>query len=218
MDRILVSRLPYGSSYSLYLNVYLVFNVSWFLSSLQHWWFFLSLLKPACQYHRQQTHTGCFRSVFNIRRRPLPRVKVVTFLRDMYKSVMSTSRQTNGAHGCLMPPQKVRFHLKMEQLFAGRPWIGLVLTYKHQTLHLAWARIHLRFTRAWGHLVVGRGCIWFESSSKQLRLCQKKCYPPFSQHWQSGKQCATSMTAVSRYVRLIFRDTFVYETALCGCY
>jgi hypothetical protein len=36
----------------------------------------------------------------------------------------------------------------------------------------------LRFTRAWGPLVVGRGCIWSESSSKQLRLCQKKWYPP----------------------------------------
>jgi hypothetical protein len=30
---------------------------------------------------------------------PLPRVKVVAFLRDRYKLVMSTSRQTNGAHG-----------------------------------------------------------------------------------------------------------------------
>jgi hypothetical protein len=36
----------------------------------------------------------------------------------------------------------------------------------------------LRFTRAWGPLVAGRGCIWFESSWKQLVLCPKKCYPP----------------------------------------
>jgi hypothetical protein len=87
---------------------------------------------------------------------------------------MSTVRQTNGANGCLMSPQKVRYHLKVEQLFARRPRRGLVLTYKHQALRLAGAR----FTRAWGPLVVGRGCIWCESSSKQLILCQKKCYPP----------------------------------------
>jgi hypothetical protein len=42
---------------------------------------------------------------------PLPRVKVVTFLRDEYKLVMSTSRQTNGANGCLMSPQQVHYHL-----------------------------------------------------------------------------------------------------------
>jgi hypothetical protein len=60
---------------------------------------------------------------------------VVTFLRDKYKSVMS--RQTNGTDGCLMSLQKVRYHLKVEQLFARRPRRVLVLTYKHQTLHLA---------------------------------------------------------------------------------
>jgi hypothetical protein len=36
-----------------------------------------------------------------------------------------------------MPPQNVRYHLKVEQLFARRPRIGLVLTYKHQELRLA---------------------------------------------------------------------------------
>jgi hypothetical protein len=79
---------------------------------------------------------------------PLPRVKVVAFLRDMYKLVTSTSRQTNGAHGSLMPLQQLRFHLKVEQLFATRPRRGLVLTFKHQALRLAWVRIHLRFTKA----------------------------------------------------------------------
>jgi hypothetical protein len=74
---------------------------------------------------------------------PLPRVRVVTFLRDKYKSVMSTSRQTNGTYGCLMSPQQVCYHL----LFARRPRRGLVLTNK-QTLRLKWARIHLRFTKA----------------------------------------------------------------------
>jgi hypothetical protein len=61
---------------------------------------------------------------------------------------MLTSRQTNGAHGWLMSPQKVRYHLKVEQLFVKRPRRGLVLTYKQQTLRLAWTRIHLRFSRA----------------------------------------------------------------------
>jgi hypothetical protein len=178
--------------------------------SLQHGWFFLSLLKAACHYHRQQTHMEFSRYS--------PKVKVtshyqglrslITFLRDKYKSVMSTSRQTDGAHGYLMSPQKVRYHLKVEQSFARSPRRGLMLTYKHQTLHLAWARIHLRFTRAWGPLVVGRGCslktVTVETLSKEMLHP-----PPFSQHWRSGKQYATGMT---------FRDTFVYETALCGCY
>ena len=44
---------------------------------------------------------------------PLPRVKVFTFLRDKYKSVMSTSKQTNGAHGFLTSLQQVRYHLKV---------------------------------------------------------------------------------------------------------
>jgi hypothetical protein len=56
---------------------------------------------------------------------PLPKVKVVAFLRNRYNSVMSTSRQTNGAHGFLMSPQQVRYHLKVEQLFARRPRRGL---------------------------------------------------------------------------------------------
>jgi hypothetical protein len=68
---------------------------------------------------------------------PLPRVKVAVFLGDEYKSVMSKSRQTNGAHGCLMSPKKVRYHLKVEQLFARGARRNLVLTYKHQTLRLA---------------------------------------------------------------------------------
>jgi hypothetical protein len=68
---------------------------------------------------------------------PLPRVKVVAFLRYRFKSVMSTSIQMNEAHGFPMFPQQVRYHLKVEQLFAKRPRRGLVLTYKHQALHLA---------------------------------------------------------------------------------
>jgi hypothetical protein len=57
---------------------------------------------------------------------PLPSVKVVAFLRDKYKSVMSTSRQRNGTHGFLMSLQQVHYHLKVEQLFARRPRRGLV--------------------------------------------------------------------------------------------
>jgi hypothetical protein len=138
------------------------------LGSLQHGYFFLSLLKAAiCHYHRQQTHTKCFRYPPNVKvTLPRVRVKVVTFLRGKYKSVMSSSRQTNGTHGCLTSPQKVGYHLKVEQLFARRPRRCLVLTYKHQALRLAWAPIHLKFTRAWA-LVVSRGCILYESSWKQ---------------------------------------------------
>jgi hypothetical protein len=109
---------------------------------------------------------------------PLPRVKVVGFLRGRYESVMLTSRRVNGAHGCLMSPHQVCYHLKVEQLFGRRPRRGLVLTDNHQALRLAWARIHSRFTKASGALVVGRRCIWSESSWKHLELCQKKWYPP----------------------------------------
>jgi hypothetical protein len=67
---------------------------------------------------------------------PLPRVKVVAFLRDRYKLVMSTSGQTNGAHGFLMSPQQMRYHQKVEQVFTTRPRRGLVLTYNIR--HYAW--------------------------------------------------------------------------------
>jgi hypothetical protein len=53
---------------------------------------------------------------------PLPRVKVVAFLRDKYKLVMSTSRQTDGAHEFLMSLQQVQqvhYHLKVEQFVAS---------------------------------------------------------------------------------------------------
>jgi hypothetical protein len=88
---------------------------------------------------------------------------------------MSTSRQTNGAHGCLMFPQKVR--LKVEQLFARHPRGGLVLTYKYQTLRLAWAWIHLNYqslrtfdSRKRVYL------IWIQF--KTVETLWKKCYPP----------------------------------------
>lgn len=61
-------------------------------------------------------------------------------------------------------------------------------------------------------------CIWSESSWKHLGFVKRNYTPPFSQHWWNGKQCATGLAAVSRYVRPSFKDTFVYETALCGCY
>jgi hypothetical protein len=36
-----------------------------------------------------------------------------------------------------MYPQQVRYHLKVEQLFATRPRRDLLLTYKHPALRLA---------------------------------------------------------------------------------
>jgi hypothetical protein len=131
---------------------------------------------------------------------------------------MSAWRQTNGSHGCVISPQKVCHHLTVEQWFSRCPRRGLVPTYKHQILRLTWERIHWKYTRVCGPLIVGRGSIRSKSNSKQLILCQKTLPLPLLQHWWSGKQCATGMTVVSRYVRPIFRDAFVYETALCGCY
>jgi hypothetical protein len=62
----------------------------------------------------------------------LASISFLVFLRDRYKSVMSTPRQTNGDHGFLISLHKVRYYLKAEQLFAMRPRRGLVLTYKHK--------------------------------------------------------------------------------------
>jgi hypothetical protein len=93
------------------------FYISWLLRKFATWMIFLSLLKAACHYHRQQTHTG----VFDIRRRSRSRATTK-------ESVMSTSRKTNGTHECLMSRQKVCYHLKVEQLFAKLPRRGLVLT------------------------------------------------------------------------------------------
>jgi hypothetical protein len=57
--------------------------------------------------------------------------------------------------------------------------------------------------------------IWIQL--KTFGALSKEIYPP-SQHWWSGKQCATGLAAVSRYVRPLFKDTVVYETVLCSCY
>jgi hypothetical protein len=105
---------------------------------------------------------------------PLPRVKVVTFSRNKYKSVMSTSRQTNGAHGCLMSRQKwgatIICQTFKESFLADLQTSDITPGMSKNTFEIC------------GPLVVGRGCIWSYSSSKQLRLCQKKCYPPPSRN------------------------------------
>jgi hypothetical protein len=192
-------------------NHFIVFNISWFLRQFATRIFFLSLLKAVCHYQRRNKSTYGVFSIFadGQGHLPLPKVKVVTFLWDKCTSVTSRSRQTIGAHGCLISSQKVNHHIKVEQLFARRPRRGLVLKYKRQTSRLVWARIHLGFTRAWGPLVVGKESILSESSSKHLRISHKKCIPQ-RLATLTKKQCAICMVAVSRYVRPIFSDTFVY--------
>jgi hypothetical protein len=144
--KILVSGLSLWQQLLTLSSVYLVFNISWFLRQFATWMIFLVSLENGMSLSPTTNTHGVF-SIFSKGQghMPLPRVKVVTSLRDEYKSVMSMSRQTNGAHGCLMSPQKVRYHLNVEQLFPRHPKRGLMLTYKHQTLCLARARIHLRF-------------------------------------------------------------------------
>jgi hypothetical protein len=110
----------------------------------------------------------------------------------------------------------------VKQLFARRPRRGFVLTYKHQALRLVWARIHLRFTKPWGTLVVGRRYIWSESSWKHLGLCQKK-YPPPSRNIDevesSSQQIHVCQAIIQRYICLC--DSAVWllsepEVVKCG--
>jgi hypothetical protein len=148
VSRLSLRQLLLTLSYSLSRFHYFIHVIC--LGSLQHGWFFSVL---SWNWHvtitEKKTHMVSFRYP--------PKAKVtcqyqglrsLQFWRDRYELVMSTSRQTNGGHGFLMSPQQVRYHLKVEQLFATLPRRGLVLTYKHPVLRLAWARIHLIFTKA----------------------------------------------------------------------
>jgi hypothetical protein len=101
----------------------------------------------------------------------------------------------------------------VEQLFATRPRRGLVLTYKHPALRLAWARIHLRFTKA---LVVGRRCISSESSWKRLGLCQKKYYPPplFATLMKWKAMCNRLGSSQQIYQTIIQRYICLWDSAV----
>jgi hypothetical protein len=192
-----------------------------FLGSLQLEWFFLSLLKAACHSLSPTTNTHGVFSIFaeGQGHMPLPRVKVVTFLRDKNRSVMSTSRQTNGTHGCLMPPQKVCYHLKVI-CQVSKERFGADLQSSDITSGMSTNTFEIYMYQSLRAFGSRKSVHLFGIQFKTVETLSKEMLPPplFTQHWRSGKQCATGMPAVSRYVRPIFRDTFMSETVLCGCY
>jgi hypothetical protein len=135
VSRLSIRQLLLTLSHCLFRFQY--FIIFWEVCNMDVFFFLFSLESGMSLSPTTNTH-GVFSISTEVQGHlPLPRVKVVAVLRNRYKSVMSTPRQTNRAHGFLMSPQQVRYHLKVEQLCARRPRRGLVLTYKHQTLRLA---------------------------------------------------------------------------------
>ena len=68
-------------------------------------------------------------------------------LRDRFKTATSTARETPGRYRQLMSGQTVRRQLKESRLTARRPYRGPVLTRRHRTQRLQWARGHLQWNR-----------------------------------------------------------------------
>jgi hypothetical protein len=78
----------------------------------------------------------------------------LTHLRDGGRTASATARHTLGMHGRPMSEQTVRNRLRDGGLRARSPYVGLVLSARRRQLRLAWARRHLRFTRAdWGRVL-----------------------------------------------------------------
>ena len=101
-------------------------------------------------------------SVRDLRRRPRSKVTtrpqdryiVLSHLRDRFKSATTTARATRGLHGRFISSQTVRNRLREANLRARRPQRCLVLTQRHKRERMAWARRHLRFTRAdWANVL-----------------------------------------------------------------
>ena len=68
-------------------------------------------------------------------------------LRDRFKTATSTARDTTGRHRQRISGQTVRRRLKESRLIARRPYRGPVLTRRHRTQRLQWARGHLQWNR-----------------------------------------------------------------------
>ena len=78
----------------------------------------------------------------------------LTHLRDRNLTARTSARTTIGRHGRLLSDQTIHNRLREGGLRAIRPYVGLVLSARHRQLQLAWARRHLRFTRAdWGRVL-----------------------------------------------------------------
>ena len=68
-------------------------------------------------------------------------------LRDRFKTATSTARETPGRYKQRISGQTVRRRLKQSRLTARRPYRGPVLTRRHRTQRLQWARGHLQWNR-----------------------------------------------------------------------
>ena len=68
-------------------------------------------------------------------------------LRDRFKTATSTARETPGRYRQRISGQTVRRRLKESRLTARRPYRGPVLTRRHRTQRLQWARGHLQWNR-----------------------------------------------------------------------
>ena len=101
---------------------------------------------------------------------------VVNHLRDRFKPATQTARETNGTHGRSISSQTVRNRLKEVRLHARRPRRVLVLTRRHQIARLAWARRHLRLTRAdWANvLFVDETKIKLQSADGRKRVYRRR--------------------------------------------
>lgn len=79
---------------------------------------------------------------------------VVSHLRDRFRPASVTSRQIQGHNGRNITPQTVRNRLRDAGIRCRRPLKGVLLTAQHRAARLAWARRHLRFTRAdWANVL-----------------------------------------------------------------
>jgi hypothetical protein len=150
----------------------------------------------------------------------LPTVKVVTFLRHKYKSVMSMARQTNGAHGCLMSPQKVcYFTLKWSSYL---PDVHKEVWCWHTNIRLTPGMSTNTFEIYQSLRTFGSRqrvyLIWIYFKTVEI-LSKEMLHPPSCNidEVESNAQQAWQLSA-DMSDHAIFRDTFVCETVLCGCY
>lgn len=79
---------------------------------------------------------------------------ILSHLRDRFLPATTTARHTRGTHGRHVSTQTVRNRLRDVGIRCRRPRKVPILTRRHRQARLAWARQHLRFTRAdWANVL-----------------------------------------------------------------
>ena len=101
-------------------------------------------------------------SVHDIQRRPRRRVTtyrqdrqiLLSHLRNRKRNARETARGIIGNHQRAISDETVRKRLRDNGVRARRPKVGIILTARHRALRMAWARRHVRFTRAqWANVL-----------------------------------------------------------------